>query len=57
MRAAKVDWQMHVYGGVEHTFTHPHADQAGLPGLRYDRAAAERSWRSMLELFDEVFER
>jgi dienelactone hydrolase len=54
MRAAKVDWQMHVYGGVEHTFTHPYADSAGLPGLRYDRSAAEWSWRSMLELLDEV---
>jgi dienelactone hydrolase len=54
MRAANVDWQMHVYGGVEHTFTHPYADGAGLPGLRYDRPAAERSWRSMLELFGEV---
>ncbi len=35
MRAAKIDWRMHLYGGVEHTFTHPHADRAGLPGLRY----------------------
>ena len=55
MTAAEVDWQLHVYGGVEHTFTHPFAEDAGLPGLRYDRAAAERSWRAMLDLFDEVF--
>jgi dienelactone hydrolase len=55
MRAANVDWRMHLYGGVEHTFTHPNAEAAGLPGLRYDRPAAERSWRAMLELFDEVF--
>jgi dienelactone hydrolase len=34
MRAAKVDWQMHVYGGVEHSFTHPNAGDAALPGLR-----------------------
>jgi dienelactone hydrolase len=46
---------MHLYGGVEHTFTHPHADEAGLPGLRYHQPTAERSWRAMLELFDEVF--
>jgi dienelactone hydrolase len=55
MRAANVDWQMHLYGGVEHTFTHPHAGDAGLPGLRYHQPAAEHSWRAMLELFDEVF--
>jgi dienelactone hydrolase len=55
MRAAEVRWDMHVYGGVEHTFTHPLAAEAGLPGLRYDERAAERSWRAMLELFDEVF--
>lgn len=56
MRAAGVDWQLHLYGGVVHTFTHPHAEGAGLPGLRYDERAAAWSWRAMLELFDEVFE-
>jgi dienelactone hydrolase len=55
MRAAGADWRMHLYGGVEHSFTHPHADDAGLPGLRYHQPSAERSWRAMLELFDEVF--
>ena len=55
MRAARVDWRMYVYGGVEHTFTHPNAVNAVLPGLRYDQRAAEHSWRAMLELFDEVF--
>jgi dienelactone hydrolase len=55
MRAANVDWEMHLYGGVEHTFTHPHAGDGGLPGLRYHPRAAARSWRAMLELFDEVF--
>jgi dienelactone hydrolase len=55
MRAGGVRFDMHVYGGVEHTFTHPLAADAGLPGLRYDERAAERSWQAMLELFDEVF--
>jgi len=54
MRAADVDWEMQIYGGVEHTFTHPLAAEAALPGLRYHERAAERSWRAMLELFDEV---
>jgi dienelactone hydrolase len=42
---------------VEHSFTHPAADPGvtGLPGIKYDPRAADRSWRTMLELFDEVF--
>ena len=55
MREAGVDWRMHVYGGVQHTFTHPNASDAGLPGLVYHQATAERAWRTMLEVFDEVF--
>ena len=55
MRAAQVGWELHLYGGVEHSFTHPKAGDAGLPGLSYDRRADERSWRAMLELFEEVF--
>lgn len=54
MRAGGVDWRMHVYGGVQHSFTHPRADFAGIPGLAYDQAAADRAWRAMLELFDEA---
>lgn len=55
MRAAGVDWQLHVYGGVQHSFTHPWATAADLPGLAYDETAAGRAWRAMLGLFDEVF--
>ncbi|HEV7762504.1 MAG TPA: dienelactone hydrolase family protein [Acidimicrobiales bacterium] len=54
MRAGGVDWRMHVYGGIQHSFTHPRADQAGIPGLAYDRPTAERAWRAMLDLFDET---
>jgi dienelactone hydrolase len=56
MRAAKVDWRMHLYGGVVHSFTNPEADKAGNPAaLRYDAGADKRSWTEMLGLFDEVF--
>jgi len=55
MKDAGVDWRMQVYGGVEHTFTHPNASEAVLPGLRYHQRADALSWRAMLELFDEVF--
>jgi dienelactone hydrolase len=55
MRAGGVDWRMNLYGGVQHSFTHPNAASAGVPGLEYNQLAADRSWRAMLDLFDEVF--
>ena len=55
MRAGGVDWQLHLYGGVGHSFTDPTADGSTHPGMRYDKRAAERSWRAMLELFAEAF--
>ncbi len=54
MRAAGVDWQMHLYGGAVHSFTNPAVD-GSMPALRYDQRADERSWRSMQDLFSEVF--
>jgi dienelactone hydrolase len=54
MTATGVDWQMHLYGGVKHSFTNPAADGFGMPGVGYSKAADERSWRAMLGLFDEV---
>jgi dienelactone hydrolase len=54
MRAAGVDWQLHLYGGAVHSFTNPLADGSN-PALRYDAIADERSWHSMLALFGEVF--
>jgi dienelactone hydrolase len=54
MRAGGVDWQLHLYGGAVHSFTNPLADGSN-PALRYDQAADERSWHSMLALFGEVF--
>ena len=50
-----MDWRIELYGGVEHSFTHPRlADLDPPPGLRYDERADRRSWRAMLALFDEV---
>src|ERR1700691_3479575 len=58
MRNAQVDWQMHLYGGAQHSFTDPGADERarvmGIRGLKYDAAADRRSWCSMLDLFEEV---
>jgi dienelactone hydrolase len=56
MREGGVDWQLHVYGGVVHSFTNPDADSYGMPHLtRYDAGADARSWAAMLALFDEAF--
>lgn len=55
MRAAGVDWRMNLYGGALHSFTNPYAARFPIPGLAYDQATDERSWRAMLDLFDEVF--
>jgi dienelactone hydrolase len=54
MRAGGVDWRMHLYGGAEHSFTHPGADHAGVPGFAYHRPSDERAWRAMLDLLDET---
>ncbi len=55
MKAGHVDYQVHVYGGVVHSFTNPEADSRGNPAFfRYDPAADARSWAAMLELFGEV---
>jgi dienelactone hydrolase len=54
MRTAGVDWRVNLYGGVGHSFTNPLA--AGqLPGVQFDEVADRRSWRAMLDLFEEVF--
>lgn len=53
MRAAEVDWRMNIYGGAVHSFTNPNADVSGFPGVAYHQPTDERSWRAMLDFFDE----
>lgn len=56
MRAAEVDWQLHLYGGVYHTFTDPRCDEWGMRDFaRYDAVADRRSWEAMTALLREVF--
>ena len=43
------------YPGARHSFTVPNADKVGNPGMKYDKAADEDSWKRMLELFKEKF--
>jgi dienelactone hydrolase len=54
MTAAGVDWRMAVYGGAGHSFTNPDSSRLNRPGFAYHEASDKRSWRLMLDLFDEV---
>jgi dienelactone hydrolase len=55
MTKAGADWRMIVYGGAGHSFTNPDVGAMGRIGFAYNEAADKRSWRAMLDLFDEVF--
>ena len=54
MRNAGVDWQMHLYGGVVHSFTNTEADKRNNPAMRYSEAADKESWAAMQEIFSAV---
>jgi len=57
MTAGKVDWQMHLYGGVVHSFTNKEADTRGRPEvIRYSASADRRSFASLVDFLAEVFE-
>jgi dienelactone hydrolase len=55
MTAAGVDWRLHLYGGASHSFTNRNAAAFGRSGFDYHAASDQRSWRAMIDLFDEVF--
>jgi dienelactone hydrolase len=52
---AGVDWQLHLYGGVGHSFTNPAIDAFALPGFFYQTEADRRSWAALLDLLGEAF--
>jgi len=54
MTAAKVDWQMHIYGNTMHAFTNPQANDPGF-GTVYNPIADSRSWMLMKNFFIEIF--
>lgn len=55
MDAAGRDWQMHLYGGVGHSFTNREIDAWDIAGFRFHETADRRSWAAMQTLFGEVF--
>jgi len=44
-----------VYGGALHSFTNEAADSYGMPAIKYHGPTDRRSWRAMIDLFDEAF--
>lgn len=54
MDERQADWQAHIHGGAIHAFAF---EGANMPenGIQYHEAAARRSWKSMINFFDEVF--
>jgi dienelactone hydrolase len=44
MNHARVDWQLIMYGGAVHGFTHEHAIPDATPGVAYDALADQRSF-------------
>ena len=55
MRAANVDWRLHLHGGAVHGFANPTAGRFGNPAVQYHEPTDRRSWRAMRDLFDETF--
>ena len=51
---AGADWQIHAYGHVQHGFTNPQATGA-IEGVRFNEAAAERSWTAFVNFLEELF--
>jgi dienelactone hydrolase len=56
MTSAGVDWRMILYSGAGHSFTNPNANILGRPGFHYHELSDRRSWRAMLDAFDETFD-
>lgn len=54
MTHAGVDWQMNIYGTATHAFTNPLANQPE-KGMQYNEIVARRSWQSMVNFFNEIF--
>lgn len=53
LTAAGTKYELIKYPGAVHSFTVPEADKVGNPGMKYNKAADEDSWKKMLALFKE----
>ncbi len=50
-----VDWQLVLYGGAVHSYTHEYAGSDPSQGAAYNEKADRRSWLAMRDFFDEIF--
>ncbi|MEZ0174026.1 MAG: dienelactone hydrolase family protein [Candidatus Reddybacter sp.] len=55
LTAAGADWQVHAYGNTLHAFTNPAAASPEM-GMAYSATANRRSWASLVNFLEEVFE-
>lgn len=55
MNEAGADWQLIMYGGAPHGFTHAHAAPGAMPGVAYHEAADRRSFAATRDLLAESF--
>lgn len=52
---AKADWQLVLYSGAVHSFTHAEAGNDPSKGAAYNKTADRRSWDAMKTFFAELF--
>ena len=55
MDVSNANWELISYGNAMHAFTNPDADDKDF-GTVYDKQADKRSWNSMKDFFERVFE-
>ncbi len=54
MSSKGIDWQMHIFGGVGHSYTNPGIDSYCLEGFAFDQVARQRSWQLMCSMLAET---
>lgn len=54
MTEAGADWQVNVYGGAMHGFTHAHAVEGATPGVAYHAETDRRSFEAAQTFLDEA---
>jgi dienelactone hydrolase len=55
MNEAGADWQLIMYGGALHGFTHRNAGPGGVPGVAYHELADTRSFAATRAFLAETF--
>lgn len=55
MNAAGADWQLNMYGGAQHGFTHTDAKPGAIPGVAYQEQADTLSFAATRDFLARVF--